>query len=64
MQKAAEDLKKQQEAEAVEKRRIIEQRVPKLDLEGMGEGKHKIACRKLARMDDNSYFFACRKQIK
>ena len=38
MQKAAEDLKKQQEKEAAEKRRIIEERVPKLNIDGMGEG--------------------------
>lgn len=39
MKKAAEDLKKQQEADALEKRRIIDERVPKLSLDGLGQGK-------------------------
>ena len=38
MQKAAEDLKRQQEAEAAEKRKIIEERVPKLNVEGLDQG--------------------------
>ena len=39
MQKAAEDLKKQQEKAAEEKRKIIEGRVPKLAIDGLGEGE-------------------------
>ena len=39
MQKAAEDLKKQQELEAEEKRKIIGQRVPMLAIDGMDDGK-------------------------
>merc|ERR1712018_710306 len=37
MAKAAEDLKRKQEAEAEEKRKIIEERVPKLDVEGLDQ---------------------------
>jgi len=35
MQKAAEELKKQQEREMEEKRKAIEQRVPKLEIDGL-----------------------------
>lgn len=38
MQKAAEDLKKKQEAEAAEKKAAVEARVGKLGIEGMGPG--------------------------
>ncbi len=41
MRKAAEEQKKQQEAEALEKRRIIDERVPKLALDGLGQGANK-----------------------
>lgn len=40
MQKAAEDLKKQQQKEAEEKQRFIEARVPKLDISGLGQGTY------------------------
>ena len=35
MQKAAEELKKQQEKEAEEKRKAVESRVPKLQIDGL-----------------------------
>jgi len=35
MQKAADDMRKQQEKAAEEKARAIEERVPKLDVEGL-----------------------------
>jgi len=35
MQKAAEELKKQQEREMEEKRKAIDQRVPKLEIDGL-----------------------------
>ena len=35
MQKAAEELKKQQEREAEEKKKAIESRVPKLQIDGL-----------------------------
>ena len=35
MQKAAEELKKQQQREMEEKRKAIEQRVPKLEIDGL-----------------------------
>ena len=38
MQKAAEDLKKKQEAEAAEKKAAVEARVGKLNIDGMGPG--------------------------
>lgn len=41
MQKAAEDLKKQQQKEAEEKQRFIEARVPKLDISGLGQGTYR-----------------------
>lgn len=37
MQKAAEELKKQQEKEAEEKKKAIEARVPKLSLDGLDQ---------------------------
>jgi len=39
MQKAAEELKKQQEREAEEKKRAVESRVPKLDIDGLDQSK-------------------------
>ena len=39
MQKAAEDLKKQQAIEAEEKKKIIDQRVPKLAIDGLDDGR-------------------------
>lgn len=41
MQKAAEELKKQQEKEAEEKRIAVAARVPKLDIDGLDESKSK-----------------------
>ena len=38
MQKAAEDLKRQQEEEEKIKRAVIEQRVPKLQIDGLSQG--------------------------
>jgi hypothetical protein len=38
MQKAAEDLKAQQEREAEEKKKIIAARIPKLDIESLSDG--------------------------
>ena len=38
MQKAAEDMKKQNEIEAAEKKAFIEKLVPKLSLDGMADG--------------------------
>jgi len=35
MQKAAEELKKQQEKEALEKKNAVEARVPKLQIDGL-----------------------------
>jgi len=35
MQKAAEELKKQQEREMAEKKKAIEERVPKLNIDGL-----------------------------
>jgi len=35
MQKAAEELKKQQEKEAEEKKKAVESRVPKLQIDGL-----------------------------
>ena len=40
MQKAAEELKKQQEKEAEEKKKAIEARVPKLSLDGLDQSSH------------------------
>lgn len=39
MQKAAEELKKQQEKEAEEKRVAVAARVPKLEIDGLDESK-------------------------
>ena len=38
MQKAAEDLKRQQEKEAAEKKAYIEKLVPKLEIDGLADG--------------------------
>lgn len=38
MQKAAEELKKQQEKEVEEKKKAVEARVPKLEIDGLGKG--------------------------
>jgi hypothetical protein len=38
MEKAMEDLKKEQDEEAKEKQRVLEQRVPPLEIEGLDEG--------------------------
>jgi hypothetical protein len=37
MQKAADDLRKQKEMEAEEKKRVIDSRVPRLSIDGLGE---------------------------
>jgi len=42
MQKAAEELKKQQEREMEEKRKAIEERVPKLEIDGLDKRKLKL----------------------
>jgi len=42
MQKAAEELKKQQEREMEEKRKAIEERVPKLEIDGLDKRKSKL----------------------
>lgn len=39
MQKAAEDLKAQQEREAEEKKKIIAERIPKLDIDNLNDGR-------------------------
>lgn len=41
MQKAAEDMKRQQEEEEKAKREIIEKRVPKLNIEGLSQSMNK-----------------------
>ena len=50
MQKAAEDLKRKQEEEAAEKRKIIDARVPKLTIEGMGQGGQQSMITDVTRM--------------
>lgn len=47
MQKAAEDLKKQQEKEAEEKRKVIETRVPQLQIDGLDQSKLNISINNL-----------------
>jgi hypothetical protein len=37
MQKAADDLRKQKEMEAEEKKKVTKSRVPKLSIEGLGQ---------------------------
>jgi len=56
MQKAAEELKKQQEREMAEKKKAIEERVPKLDIDGLDKRMlimcwycYSIACESLMR---------------
>ena len=43
MQKAADDLKKQHEIEAADKKKFIESRVARLDLDGLDHGMKWIA---------------------
>ena len=38
MQKAAEDLKRQQEKEAAEKKEYLEKIIPKLEVDGLNDG--------------------------
>merc|ERR1711976_600402 len=47
MQKAAEDMKAQQEREAEEKKKIIAQRIPKLDLDGLSDDQLQAQVKKL-----------------
>lgn len=53
MQKAAEELKKQQEKEIEEKRKIVESRVPKLKIEGLSDSD-------LKKTVDDLYATICR----
>ena len=39
MQKAAEDMKKKQAEEAASKKKIIDERVPKLEVAGLSQGR-------------------------
>jgi len=43
MQKAAEELKKQQEKEAAEKKAAVDARVPKLQIDGLDKCKNFIS---------------------
>lgn len=42
MQKAAEDMKKQQERAAEEKMKVINARVPKLDIDGLDSSESDV----------------------
>jgi troponin I len=59
MQKAAEELKKQQEKEAEEKKKIVDARVPKLELDGLDktglEKKVKELYATVCRLEEEKY---------
>ena len=40
-------MKKKQEEEATEKKKIIEARIPKLDIDGLGQGWYKLLQRQM-----------------
>ena len=54
IQKAAEDLRKQKETEAEERERVINVRVPELNINGLGKGKPTY---KSSFLNDECTFF-------
>lgn len=59
MQKAAEDLKARQQQEALEKKKIVEARIPKLALEGLGDDQVKKVVetlyKKVSQLEEEKY---------
>jgi hypothetical protein len=64
MQKAAEELKKQQEKEIEEKRKAVDSRVPKLQIEGLGKEALEKKVRELyaavSRLEEEKYDWEAR----
>jgi len=47
IQKAADDLRQQKEMEAADRNRMVESRVPKLDIAGLKKGARVMLCTEL-----------------